>query len=74
MLPETKQLPLEEMNKLFTESPWFVGNSSGSQRQVTEASLLARRIEKDGIEGRTSPAEHLEQEPERTNSYNVQVM
>jgi hypothetical protein len=31
MLPETKQLPLEEMRKLFTETPWFIGNSTKSE-------------------------------------------
>jgi hypothetical protein len=28
MLPETKKLTLEEMNRLFTESPFFIGNRS----------------------------------------------
>lgn len=60
MLPETKQVPLEEMNKLFKESPWFVGNFTRSKHWVTEANLLTQQIEKNGIEmeGNTGMTEH----------------
>jgi hypothetical protein len=60
MLPETKQLPLEEMRKLFTESPWFIGNSTQSEHRVTETSILARRIEKKGLEDKTGMTGHEE--------------
>jgi hypothetical protein len=33
MLPETKKLTLEEMNRLFTESPFFIGNRSKAIRE-----------------------------------------
>ena len=36
VLPETKQLPLEEMNYLFTHSPWIV---PGSDRAAYRAGL-----------------------------------
>ncbi|KAJ5440231.1 quinate permease [Penicillium daleae] len=60
MLPETKQLPLEEMNKLFTESPWFIGNSTKSEHLVTETSILAQRIENNGLEDQSDMTEHKE--------------
>ena len=55
MLPETKKLPLEEMNKLFTESPWFVGNSVGRDYQTTETSMLADRIKNEGLDFHDDP-------------------
>ncbi|GAM36400.1 glucose transporter [Talaromyces pinophilus] len=60
MLPETKQLPLEEMKKLFTESPWFVGNSTKSQNRVTETSILAERIKHEGLEDKNGMTEQME--------------
>lgn len=60
MLPETKQLPLEEMKKLFTESPWFIGNSTKGEHRVTETSILAQRIENKGLEDETGTAEQTE--------------
>lgn len=33
MLPETKELALEEMNLLFSEAPFFIGNRSERIRQ-----------------------------------------
>lgn len=60
MLPETKQLPLEEMKKLFTESPWFIGNSTKSEHRVTETSILAQRIENNGLEDKSDMTEHKE--------------
>ncbi|GIJ81569.1 hypothetical protein Asppvi_000068 [Aspergillus pseudoviridinutans] len=61
MLPETKQLPLEEMKKLFTETPWFIGNSTKSERRVTETSILAQRIKTEGLEDKTGAIEHKEE-------------
>lgn len=60
MLRETKQLPLEEMKKLFTESPWFIGNSTKSEHRVTETSILAQRIENNGLEDKSDMTEHKE--------------
>jgi hypothetical protein len=60
MLPETKQLPLEEMKKLFTESPWFIGNSTKSDHGVTETSILAQRIENKGLEDKAGMTEYEE--------------
>ncbi|GIK02917.1 hypothetical protein Aspvir_006982 [Aspergillus viridinutans] len=61
MLPETKQLPLEEMKKLFTETPWFIGNSIKSEHRVTETSILAQRIKTIGLEDLTGTTEHKEE-------------
>ncbi|KAF7176481.1 hypothetical protein CNMCM7691_002799 [Aspergillus felis] len=61
MLPETKQLPLEEMKKLFTETPWFIGNSTKSERRVTETSILAQQIKIKGLEDKTGTTEHKEE-------------
>ena len=36
MLPETKKLPLEEMNQLFKESPNFIGNRDISKYTTPE--------------------------------------
>lgn len=60
MLPETKQLPLEEMKKLFTESPWFIGNSTKSENRVTETSILAQQIESKGLEDKAGMTDHNE--------------
>ena len=60
MLPETKQLPLEEMKKLFTETPWFIGNYTKSEHQITETSMLAQRIREQGLENKNGMAEHEE--------------
>lgn len=60
MLPETKQLPLEETKKLFTESPWFIGNSTTSEHPVTETSILAQRIENKVLEDMTGKTDHTE--------------
>ncbi|KAJ5613450.1 hypothetical protein N7510_006644 [Penicillium lagena] len=60
MLPETKQVPLEEMKKLFTESSWFIGNSTKSEQHVTETSILAQQIEIKGLEDKAGMTEHKE--------------
>ncbi|KAH8692579.1 general substrate transporter [Talaromyces proteolyticus] len=61
MLPETNQLPLEEMKKLFTESPWFIGNTDRTKFVGTEISILAHQIESKGIEDRTGTTDHKEE-------------
>jgi hypothetical protein len=33
MLPETKKLTLEEMNRLFTEAPFFIGSRNKAIRE-----------------------------------------
>jgi hypothetical protein len=59
MLPETKRVPLEEMKKLFTETPWFIGNTK-SEPRVTETSIMAQRIENKGLEDKAGTTEHKE--------------
>ncbi|KAJ5723627.1 hypothetical protein N7488_001662 [Penicillium malachiteum] len=60
MLPETKKLPLEEMKRLFTETPWFVGNTKTEYRD-TETNILAQQIEIKGLEDKNDVAEHKEE-------------
>jgi hypothetical protein len=48
------------MKKLFTESSWFIGNSTKSEYRVTETSILAQRIENKGFEEKTGMTEHKE--------------
>ena len=43
LLPETKQLPLEEMNYLFTNAPWVVVGADKSQYTADMAGDLERR-------------------------------
>lgn len=46
VLPETKKLPLEEMNYLFTNAPWFVpGTNKEKYRAHYEADLERRAVE-----------------------------
>ncbi|RJE17088.1 transporter [Aspergillus sclerotialis] len=42
MLPETKKLPLEEMNYLFTNAPWFV---PGTRKEEYLPHDLEQKIE-----------------------------
>lgn len=42
LLPETKQVPLEEMNQIFTNSPWIV---PGSHREQYMSHDLERKVE-----------------------------
>ncbi|KAM0546740.1 hypothetical protein ACHAPJ_010668 [Fusarium lateritium] len=44
-VPETKKLPLEEMNYLFTHAPWFVPFVDRSQYTADYQADLARRAE-----------------------------
>ncbi|KUM55672.1 hypothetical protein ACN42_g11574 [Penicillium freii] len=60
MLPETKQLPLEEMKNLFTESPSFIPNSPKGEHLVSETRILAQQIEDKGLGNRTGMTEHDE--------------
>lgn len=60
MLPGTKQLPLEEMKNLFTESPWFIPNSPKSQHLVSETRIRAQQIEDIGLDSGTAMTEHDE--------------
>ena len=43
VLPETKKLPLEEMNYLFTNAPWIVPGSDRSKYTANLAEDLERR-------------------------------
>lgn len=60
MLPETKQLPLEEMKSLFTESPWFIPNSAKSEYLVSETRIRAQHIKDKGLDSGTGMTEHDE--------------
>ncbi|KLO82151.1 Uncharacterized protein LW93_9333 [Fusarium fujikuroi] len=44
-VPETKQLPLEEMNYLFTNAPWFIPFVDKSEYTANLQADLARRAE-----------------------------
>ncbi|KAJ4201513.1 hypothetical protein NW767_006601 [Fusarium falciforme] len=45
MLPETRKLPLEEMNRLFSDAPIFVGSRDMSRYTINETSEMARNID-----------------------------
>ncbi|UPK97136.1 hypothetical protein LCI18_008071 [Fusarium solani-melongenae] len=45
MLPETRKLPLEEMNRLFSDAPLFVGSRDMSRYTINETSEMARNID-----------------------------
>jgi hypothetical protein len=42
-LPETKKIPLEEMNYLFTHAPWFVPGTDRAQYTADYEGDLERR-------------------------------
>ena len=45
-LPETKQVPLEEMNFLFTHAPWLIpGTDKATYRANYQAEINQRAIE-----------------------------
>lgn len=48
-MPETKKLPLEEMNKLFSSSSWFVPGTSRNRETELDARLEQAKIEKSGV-------------------------
>ena len=62
-LPETKKLPLEEMNRMFVEAPWFVPAMDAkkySHREINErATYLAEK---------TQPTQHVEGSVEPVSS------
>lgn len=45
-VPETKQMPLEEMNYLFTNAPWFIPGVDRSKYTADYQADLARRAER----------------------------
>ena len=60
LLPETKKLPLEEMNYLFTNAPWIVPGSDKSKYTANIAADVERRAqeirEKGGV---IADSEHI---------------
>jgi hypothetical protein len=53
VLPETKQIPLEEMNYLFTHAPWIVRGIDPSTYSANMAADLERRaaeVREKGVE------------------------
>ncbi|KAM5345074.1 hypothetical protein ACJ41O_010936 [Fusarium nematophilum] len=59
MLPETRKLPLEEMNRLFSEAPLFIGNRDMSQYTWSMTSQLARDIDDKHQQAEEDAAGHL---------------
>jgi hypothetical protein len=45
LLPETKKLPLEEMNFLFKNAPWIIPGSDKSKYTANMAADVDRRAE-----------------------------
>ena len=45
VLPETKRLPLEEMNHLFTHAPWLVARADPAAYRANLAADVERRAE-----------------------------
>ncbi|KAJ2895530.1 hypothetical protein MKZ38_006380 [Zalerion maritima] len=56
-LPETKKLPLEEMNFLFTNAPWIVAGKDMSAYKANMAGDLERRAQEMEQKG-SSTADH----------------
>ena len=54
LLPETKQVPLEEMNQIFTNSPWIV---PGTRREQYLTHDLEHRVEEQEVK---QGSKHLE--------------
>lgn len=46
LLPETKKVPLEEMNYMFSHAPWFV---PGSRKEEYTAHDLERKVEEQEV-------------------------
>ncbi|KAL9535821.1 MFS-type transporter [Sphaerulina musiva] len=69
VLPETKKLPLEEMNYLFTNAPLFVPSMHGKEASFRKGDLEERVMrEKMALEGKGrlgSVVSHVEVEEER---------
>ena len=54
-LPETKKLPLEEMNRMFIEAPWFV--PSMDSKKYTHREINERAAH---LAGKTEAIQHIE--------------
>lgn len=50
-LPETKKIPLEEMNYLFTNAPWFVPGTDKEAYQAHYQEDLERRARELEVKG-----------------------
>ena len=60
LLPETKKLPLEEMNYLFTHAPWIVPGTDKAQYTADYEGDLERRAEE--LKAKTAVAQVEEKE------------
>lgn len=56
LLPETKKVPLEEMNQMFSNAPWIV---PGSKRENYMTHDLERKVEEQQVKQNTM---HFEEE------------
>jgi hypothetical protein len=56
LLPETKQLPLEEMNYLFTNAPWIVPGLKMSEYRSHDLEQRAAELQQ-----KEAAASHTEQ-------------
>jgi hypothetical protein len=56
VLPETKKLPLEEMNYLFTHAPWFVPGTDKAAYMADFEGDLERRAREYGEKGQLEAA------------------
>lgn len=61
-LPETKKLPLEEMNKMFIEAPWFVPAMDSKKYSHRELQLRAAELAE-----KTAATQHVEGQDKATN-------
>jgi hypothetical protein len=61
ILPETKKLPLEEMNYLFTNAPWFVPGTDKAAYRADYEGDLERRAQEFAEKGNVTAIheEHL---------------
>jgi len=50
-MPETKLLPLEEMNALFSSTSWFVPGTTPKRKSDLDVEVEQARLEKEGISG-----------------------
>ncbi|KAF5598833.1 quinate permease [Fusarium pseudocircinatum] len=50
-MPETKLLPLEEMNILFSSTSWFVPGTSQKHKSDLDARVEEAKLHKEGVEG-----------------------
>jgi len=50
-MPETKLLPLEEMNTLFSSTSWFVPGTTPRKTSELDARVEEARLEKEGMTG-----------------------